>query len=177
MTFTGNYQALSTSAGQHTSNLIKLTLNSESSKLSGITYLLTQDNSEDDKADGILKYCATYLLFLRLQKLSCYHINTLVNTFTLFMNIILMLLHLSLYSKYNPSSVTYLESFGRYRYTGTLPCPQVHLHVLKFAKDSLIGTLKERSKLSKGASRFSEWQYEVFNSKYASYMIFDASKA
>ncbi|KAG1788860.1 uncharacterized protein HD556DRAFT_1311777 [Suillus plorans] len=141
-------------SGLHAPNLIKLTLNSESSNLSGITYSPTQNDGEDDKADDILKYCATHLLFPRLQELSCYHINAPVNTFTLFMNAIPTLLHLSLYG--TPNAIPALLPIQN------LPCPALESIYMSsnLHKDSLIGTLKERSKLSKGASKFAEWQYE-----------------
>ncbi|KAG1792245.1 hypothetical protein EV424DRAFT_1609400 [Suillus variegatus] len=148
-------------SGLHAPNLIKLTLNSESSNLSGITYSPTQDDGEDDKADDILKYCATHLLFPRLQELSCYHINAPVNTFTLFMNAIPTLLHLSLYG--TPNAIPALLPIQNPLAGNGIPVPCPALQSIYMSsnlhKDSLIGTLKERSKLSKGASKFAKWQY------------------
>jgi hypothetical protein len=146
-------------SGLHAPNLIKLTLNSESPNLSSITYSPTQDDGEDDKADSILKYCATHLLFPRLQELSCYHINAPVNTFALFMNAIPTLLHLSLCGTPNAIPALLPVQNPLAGIALRVPCPALESIYMSSNshKDSLIITLKERSK---GSSRFAEWQYE-----------------
>lgn len=69
-------------SGLHAPNLITLSL--EAWSLS-TTYSPTQDDSEDD-IDRLLKYCATHLLFPKLQTLSLYNVNAAVNMFTLLMD-------------------------------------------------------------------------------------------
>ncbi|KAG2045671.1 hypothetical protein BDR06DRAFT_832435, partial [Suillus hirtellus] len=76
----------------HAPNLMKLSL--EGRNLFGKTHSPIEDDGEDDNADSLLKYCATRLLFPKLQELSLYNVNAPVATFTLLMDAIPTLLHL-----------------------------------------------------------------------------------
>ncbi|KAG1779885.1 hypothetical protein EV702DRAFT_965294 [Suillus placidus] len=143
--------------GFHAPNLIKLSL--EGQNLSGTTYYSpTQDDGEDDKADSILKHCASHLPFPKLQELSLYNVNAPVKTFTLFIATIPMLSHLVLHRTSNalPALLPIPKSLAG---GAGMPCPALKSIQIfpESQKNKLIVTLKERSTR---ASRISEWRYE-----------------
>jgi hypothetical protein len=143
-------------SGLHAPNLIKLSL--EGPKLSRTTYFPTpEDDGEDDETNSLLKYCATHLLFPKLQELSLYNVDAPVNTFTLLMTTIPTLLHLLLYR--TPNAVPALSPIQKSFAGASMPCPALQsIHIFpNLHKDSILLVLKERST---SASRFAEWQCE-----------------
>ncbi|KAG1863219.1 hypothetical protein DFJ58DRAFT_700211 [Suillus subalutaceus] len=143
-------------SGLHAPNLIKFSL--EGLHLSRTTYSPThEDDGEDCKADILMKYCATHLPFPKLHELSLYNVNAPVKTFTLFMDTIPTLLHLSLHR--TPNALPALLPIQKPLAGAVIPCPAIEsIHIFpKSHKDSLIVTLEERSKC---APRFTEWLCE-----------------
>ncbi|KAG2062963.1 hypothetical protein BDR04DRAFT_1164413 [Suillus decipiens] len=142
-------------SGLHAPNLIKLSL--EGRNLSGTTYSPVEDDGEDDIADSLLKYCATHLLFPKLQELSLYNVNAPVATFTLLMNATPTLLHLLLHRTANALSI--LSPIQKSFADRGMPCPALKsIHIFPNShKNSLMATLKRRRK---SAPRFAEWQCE-----------------
>ncbi|KAG2361602.1 hypothetical protein BDR07DRAFT_1485664 [Suillus spraguei] len=132
-------------SGFRAPNLIKLTLENRSSCRA--LYLPAEDDGEDDKANSLLKYCATHLLFPKLEELSLYSVNASVDTFTLFMDAIPTLLHLLLHCTPNvlPALLPIQMPLAGVR----ISCPSLEsIYIFPNPlKDDLIATLKERSSL------------------------------
>ncbi|KAG2354319.1 hypothetical protein BDR07DRAFT_1494739 [Suillus spraguei] len=102
-------------SGFRAPNLIKLTLENRSSCRA--LYLPAEDDGEDDKANSLLKYCATHLLFPKLEELSLYSVNASVDTFTLFMEPFpAPSSAATLHTKCTSGSVTHPNAFGRCSY-------------------------------------------------------------
>ncbi|KAG1770784.1 hypothetical protein EV702DRAFT_1202255 [Suillus placidus] len=140
-------------SGLHAPNLITLSLEARSLSTA---YSPTQDDGEDD-IDRLLKYCATHFLFPKLQKLSLYNVNAAVNTFALLMDATPTLLHLLLHR--TPNALPALLPIQKSLAGAGVPCPALEsIYIFPSShKDSLIVTLKERSK---SCPRFAEWLCE-----------------
>ncbi|KAG2090294.1 hypothetical protein BD769DRAFT_1395861 [Suillus cothurnatus] len=122
-----------------------------------VARLSHQDDGKDDETNSLLKYCATHLLFPKLQELSLYNVDAPVNTFTLLMTTIPTLLHLLLYR--TPNAVPALSPIQKSFAGASMPCPALQsIHIFpNLHKDSILLILKERST---SASIFAEWQCE-----------------